>query len=145
MTSPREKIFQENCFSSTPNFACTKWTNDSNAWYLASGYHANLDVMHPILQVLQPTCEIPPTASSLMFTLITSVANVLMFWWYMFSVVFIVVFITWEIFPTFSTIGAQGVQTSRGVVVKFCFSYEVFFTPNAFERSCARMNNTSVF
>ena len=63
ITSRSEKIFQENCFSSTPNFACSTSTNDSKASNLTGIWHGNIDVVHPILQAVHQSSQIPPTVN----------------------------------------------------------------------------------
>ena len=61
MTSHSQKIFQENSFSSTPNFAGSNSKNDSTPCNLTGSQHGNIDVVHPSSQVVHQSSQIPTT------------------------------------------------------------------------------------
>ena len=61
ITSRSEKIFQENCFSSTPNFAGSNSKNDSTPCNSTGSWHGNIDVVHPSSQVVHQSSQIPTT------------------------------------------------------------------------------------
>ena len=62
-TSRSEKIFQENCFSSTPNFAGSNSKNDSTPCNSTGSWHGNIDVVHPSSQVVHQSSQIPTTVN----------------------------------------------------------------------------------
>ena len=61
MTSHSQKIFQENSFSSTPNFAGSNSKYDSTPCNLTGSQHDNIDVVHPSSQVVHQSSQIPTT------------------------------------------------------------------------------------